>query len=342
MEIKERIQNLSKSVGNYLYRFVLLQLFITLISWPILIAWGLPLSLLSPLGNLIFSPFLYGALFLSSLLFLTELVGIPNSIIAWALETISQWWFKLLALHDSRFVLATAQPYWWILAAIAILTVLITTLRFTKKPNRSILAFTLLCLCVGASSKLFPVHKDPVSTIPCKKGAVTVIHDKQSTIIVDPGYISSVGSAESWVAYTLVPEIVKRTGRLHINHLITLQPSSRLWQALTELLDKIEIDHLYIPYWQGSLEKSQLRAFCKLKEQCAQHNTKLRRMGDYPITIPLDYNNHCTIVPLEHMLKYAESTYRSLGITGMVDTQSFTFYAAQEKNQSIKGTIHGT
>lgn len=342
MEIKERIVALGKSMSKYLYRFIFLQLFITLISWPILIAWGLPLSLLSPIGNLIFSPFLYVALFLSSLLFFTELFCIPNTIIAWALETISHWWFTLLAWHDSRFVLATAQPYWWVLVVIAVVTVLITVLRFTKKPHRSIIAFTILCLCVGGSSKLFPVHQDPISSIACKKGTITVVHDATSTLVIDPGYISSQGSAESWVAFTLVPEIVKRTGKLHIDHFITLQPSSRLWQALTELLDKIEIDTLYIPYWQGTLDKSQLRAFCKLKEHCATTNTKLRRMADYPVTIPLSGANHCTIVPLEHTLKYAESTYRSLGITGAIDTHSFTFYAAQEKNKAIKGTIHGT
>lgn len=342
MEIKEHITGISKSISAYLYRFILLQLFITLISWPILIAWGLPLSLLSPIGNLIFSPFLYSALFLSSLLFFTELVGIPNMLIAWAFETLCTWWLKLLAWHDNRLILACAQPYWWILVIIAVITVLITVLRFTKKPHRSIIAFSLLFVGLGLSSKLFPVYQNPINPIPCKKGNITIIQDPEQTIVIDPGYISSIGSAESWVTYTLVPEMVKRTGRLHITHFITLQPSSRLWQALTELLNKIEIDHLYIPYWQGNLEKSQLRAFCKLKEKCMQTNTKLRRMSDYPLSIGLSGTNHCTIVPLDHSLKYAESTFRSLGITGKIDTHSFTFYAAQEKNKSIKGIIHGT
>ena len=43
---------------QWLTNFALVQLFLTLISLPILIAWGLPISCISPIGNMIYNPLL--------------------------------------------------------------------------------------------------------------------------------------------------------------------------------------------------------------------------------------------------------------------------------------------
>jgi hypothetical protein len=339
MNTKNIYSRLSATVGKRLYRFFILQLFITLVSWPILIAWGLPLSLLSPLGNLLFSPFLTLSLFLSSLLFFTELLLIPNTWIAYLFEWSTQWWFTLLSWHEKRAIIACAQPYWWLLAGIACITVMVTCLRYFKKTYRSFVAFSLLCICVFGVTKLFPVYKHPIDSIACKKGSITIVHDTDTTIVIDQGYLASMSSAESWITFTLIPEVVKRTGHMHIDHFITLQPSSRIWTALNQLLEKITVDHLYIPLWEGDIPSTYIRTFCRLKYHCLETNTTLHRMGKYPTAIPMNNNNHCTVVPLDHVLKYGEGKYQSLGVTGSIDSHRFTLYAAQEKNKAVKGVI---
>ena len=85
MTSEEKKLNLNKMkhtfearVNYWLMRTIYVQLYLSLMSSPILIYWGLPVSLASPLGNILFNPLLVVFLFFSSLLFFTELLHIPN------------------------------------------------------------------------------------------------------------------------------------------------------------------------------------------------------------------------------------------------------------------------
>lgn len=89
------IRTALKKIGPWIGKFLYLQLFISLIAFPLLLCWGLPISLLSPVGNLIFGPFLTVFLFLSSMLFFTELLYLPNGWIASVLDTFTQSWLSL-------------------------------------------------------------------------------------------------------------------------------------------------------------------------------------------------------------------------------------------------------
>src|SRR5437763_195216 len=103
------ISSLAKKVKFFIIRFVQLQLFITLFSLPLLISWGIPLSLLSPLGNLIFGPVLTIFLFLSSLIFFSELIGIPNGLLIALLEKITTWWLCIMHANTQSWLVGFSQ-----------------------------------------------------------------------------------------------------------------------------------------------------------------------------------------------------------------------------------------
>ena len=200
--------------------FMILQLFITCISLPILIWWGLPVSLLSPLGNLFFSPFLTAFLTIASLLFFTELLCIPNGFFAWLLDGITTIWLKLLAWHPPGMLHAFAQPPLWILLLPPIAALIIISHHTTKHPKKSgaLLALTLFLFCFAL--KTVQTQDAQLFGIECNGSDVIVLHKHNTITIIDPGAIGRRPSGPSWVQYNLLSQLAKKTGCRHINHLV--------------------------------------------------------------------------------------------------------------------------
>ena len=105
---------------NYLIRFSLTQLFLTAGAMPILIGWGLGTSVMSLVGNLIFTPVLIVFILLSSLLLFTELLGIPNAYVALTINHITAWWEYALSFGSSSWMIECARPPTVVLIAFVI------------------------------------------------------------------------------------------------------------------------------------------------------------------------------------------------------------------------------
>src|SRR5579862_7575785 len=97
-----------------------MQLFLSLVSLPILASWGLPISLMSPIGNVIFSPLLTLFLLLSSIIFFCELFCIPNEFFVWLLELVSQVWRWGLSCTYGSALIACKKPALWLCIAITL------------------------------------------------------------------------------------------------------------------------------------------------------------------------------------------------------------------------------
>ncbi len=93
-------------LAYYLTHYIQIQLFITLMSLPVLMWWGLPFSLMSFVGNLIFSPIIVAFLTLSSLIFMTELASIPNYYLVWSLEKVTTVMTTLLSYGSKNWLVA--------------------------------------------------------------------------------------------------------------------------------------------------------------------------------------------------------------------------------------------
>ena len=309
-------------------RFVILQLFLTLVSLPIIIAWGLPISALSPLGNFIFSPVLTLFLLVSSLLFFCELLHIPNTWLALLLEYITTLWHMLLGWANNTGLFAFSKPPAWALVSIPVVT--LYAVSRLQKPLRTIIGLGLLFIATAVLLKAFNSPERTVHYIPCNNGHVTLVRDNNQLVLIDPGVIGSRPSASSWVSYTLIPEIIKQTGALTIDHLVVCKLNTIIFEALTTLCTKITVKNLYLPKWYGMLPHAAWFNFKKLRD----NYTTVHRINNFSKSIFLTPSAHTAIQiePNEKKQTYKEITYPTIQVIGHVDNQPLTIYAAQHKN----------
>lgn len=267
-----------QKIISWLIRFVYLQLLVTLFSLPILVYWGIPLSLLSPIGNLIFTPFLTLFLFLSSLIFFLELLWLPNQWLIYLLECVTTIWTHLTHYGSNKYLVGFAQPPWWFFVfVIGSIIFIIHYKKLTSYAKRSI----LLCVVLLVSCtflKLF-CKQTAHDAIICKKGELTFIKTDSATILIDPGYVSAHSSAASWIEYTLVPELIKKYGITAIDHLVLLKPGIRIFEAFETLARTVTIKNCYCPLWSGT-DPALNRSFITLKKTVEINGGILHRFGD--------------------------------------------------------------
>src|SRR5579862_4537065 len=98
------------SFTRWLLQAAAVQTFLTLVSLPILVAWGLPLSYLTPVGTLLFTPILTAYLWCALAVFFTTLCAIPNSYCIAALQYVSDWWLWILGLIKTPWQIGFVCP----------------------------------------------------------------------------------------------------------------------------------------------------------------------------------------------------------------------------------------
>lgn len=218
------INSMYKKIYNFLLSFLELQLFVSLISWPLLIAWGIPLSWATPVGNLVFNPFLSFFIFISSLCFFTELLYIPNSFFIWLLEKITHLWFWCISWGTSHFLLYFPKPPFYILMSIALCALL--TLITTEKQFLRIICFSFFFIIFG-----FATHYLSENTQFChvlehtNKRVILCTYNKKSYLLVET--LSS-AHLDNWVLYTLQPLLIQATGKNTLDALIVTKKHSSI------------------------------------------------------------------------------------------------------------------
>lgn len=256
---------LATKFNSYIVRFIQLQLFITLFSLPILIAWGLPFSLLSPLGNLLFGPLLTLFLFLSSVIFFTELLYIPNGLALYCLEKLTSWWLFIMHADTQRWLLGFTKPSPYFLTTIVALSILIMVFKKTNGIYVSIACFSALFFGVSLYLHCMTSQHSSHSTLACNKGEIHIIVANNKLVVIDPGFIGQRLSAPSFVQYTLIPHLIKLTGKTKIDHLILLQPGELLFEAVERLCTKIKVKNIYLVCWDGPMQPSSLWRYGALR-----------------------------------------------------------------------------
>lgn len=297
-----------KSYINKSLKFIHLQLFITLMSFPIFLAWGLPISIMSAGSTLLFTPLLTAFLLLSSLIFFSELLYLPNSGLIWLIEQVTGFWLYLINFESKSWVIGFTKPPIWFLLLLPLLTVGIMLSRKIKTQKQSIICLTILLVTTIGYLKWLQTPTSLVTSIACNKGEVTLIHKNNKTIIIDPGFIGQRLSAASWAQYTLVPEIIKQTGSTTIDHLIVLKPGIIILEALTTLCANMKVKTIYYPYWSGEMSASEKRSWALLQQALQEHGTTLKRIGKYTLNI----DNLVRIEPQEKQIKAGNKTYTPL------------------------------
>lgn len=314
----------------WVQRAVELQLFLSLVSLPVLVAWGLPFSLMTIASNLLFGPVLSLFLLLSTLVFFCELVSLPNQILIQLLEYLTTAWRSILSWHHHTWLIGFAKPHLAFLCAVVCIAFYIIARR-SWHGMRRIGAYLILFMCMYVVCGWYGGRVPAVSHIPVNGGSVIVIRHADTTTIIDPGYIAQRPSAQSWLQYTLLTWLIQMTGSLTIDHLILLQPGSRIFEAMTTLCPKAHIKHMYVPWWQGTMSRGALRHFCQMKELLERQGVKLVRCGGSKIKIVLSSAAQVCLVPLG-AISQPEYSYCDVGVECSIDKEVVAFYAAKHVN----------
>src|SRR3990172_472364 len=155
--------------------------------------------------------------------------------------------------------------------------------------------------------------------MPCNKGNLTVVHSNHKTVIIDPGCLGTRISAPSYVAYTLVPELIKQSGSLIVDHLIITTAGTVLFQAIEMLNEKMEIQHIYLPYYSGEWDEALRKNFNRLYAKLKHNNVHIHSIKNKPITIE-DNGITITLTPGK-MQQYRTIHYPEIGVSGFIDNK---------------------
>ena len=308
-----------------LLKSVQLQLFISFISLPFLIGWGLPISLVMPISTLMFSPFLTCFLLISSLIFFLELFYLPNTLFIWCLEHITTIWLACLNLEQRAWLIGFQKPPMIILLCIPFVALALVHSKkiITMTTRTSLLALLLITTC--AALKIFPYTRhNAITKITCNKGHITLTNYQNIVTMFDPGYMSSRPNYESFISYTLMPEIIQKTGAMQIDHLVIGKLNKRILDAVQFLATKMVIKNVYIPAWQGKIPPFAWRSYVALKKTMLADNGKLHSIS-YKKQLKHDTDYIISIEPSnEKSISYYDATYKPLCINGTIDAQTFS------------------
>jgi len=318
-------------ITNWFLKFLQLQLVISLTLLVILPSWGISMSILSPIGNIICTPFFIVFLLLSSIIFFLELLHIPNGIFIYLLENIAKLWLWLVPDFHNTFLTSFTKPPILFLLILPIATITILTNKRIKTITQRI---TTLSILFGLSCLYLKVINKPsqcIKNISCNNGHVTYLYHNGTTALIDPGFIGRRISAPSWIYYTLIPEIIKSSGSTQIDHLIIMQPGKVTFDAIQLLIKSLEIKQLYLVNFYGPLKRNTAISLYKLKELAKKRNTRIVRIGQYKKTISLNTtpNIKICIAPEEKNLTYNKTKYPALSLTYNIDNQETKIYSAK-------------
>lgn len=260
----------------YCARFLQVQLFLTIASFPFLVAWGLPLSLMTAVGNFIFSPFLTLFLLCASLIFFTECFFIPNGWLIYCLEIITDSWLWCLSWGKKTWLIGFYKPSLLLLMSFVIVAFIIMQHKKLTKliPSLFSLSF-ILVIFTSYLSLCVPINTTKI--INCGKKQITISLSHGEVEIHDNGSFASKLSPESWIQYSFLSELTKKIGSTHIDHLIITNPGALTFKALSTLCTHITVKKITLPYFTKKLSKYGWKNYFEFKKIVEQEKIQLIR-----------------------------------------------------------------
>jgi hypothetical protein len=242
-------------------------------SAPILLWWGIPISALTLVGNVFFTPFLALFILLSSLFTVCAATGITPTPFAWALNTLTEIWLQLLNLGSKKVLFA--QLYSPILLAMLIAIVLGVGYKlFEAKSHQKILKVLLcgvfLVLCVFA----LPL-KNNSSTLSNNSGTITILDTPQGLNLLDEGFLKGMTNPAKQVSFTIKMPVIRSHGTCKIAQITTNTASIRTFQGLKELVYSMKVEKIVLPQLTNPQKTTFWKAFYGLKYAAQQAGVKL-------------------------------------------------------------------
>lgn len=271
-----------KNIFHNFVNFLTVQLFISLATVPILMMWGIPLSIMTPAGNLIFNPFLSIFLLCSSLIFFTELLCIPNQWLILILEKFTTFWSYCLSFSCKSWLFGFYQPLIGIISCIIIGGILLTHHHKWGQPLYNaclLLTLSVLLICIGFFRPL-----NTSFTVPCGRKKIFVDVQNGRVAVNENGALACKRNPEDWILYTLVPEIIKKTGRTTIDTMTVHSAHQNTFDALIALNQRVQVKSITLPYFNAPDSKFFWRRFFALRKNATEENTILTRSSSTKIS----------------------------------------------------------
>jgi hypothetical protein len=310
-------------VKQNIYTFIGLQLFISCVTLPLFAWWGLPQSILAPIGNIIFSPILTAFLLISTILFFCVLIGLPIGLLCGALEYVTGIWNYLLECAPSSPFIQSIKPPLWLGAAMPLAAFYIVQHKRTTMIAKIALFAFLLITYYGI---LF-VHYTPstvITSFACQSRSAHLIMHKGIITIIDPGAVGQRPSGVSWCEYTLIPEVMKKTGRTTIDHWIVLRPGKITFDALINACCKVRIKNIYIPWWQEHIPYPAFRSFQELKRALHKQGCTVHRLFNKTVCIG---DTGLSVIAGSAVRRYHDAQFPRFEVRGTIDNTPISLYA---------------
>ncbi len=231
--MKRFVQNFKKNLLNFLQ----IQCFLSLVSLPIIVAWGLPFSIMTAVGNFIFSPFITAFLLCASLIFFTELFRIPNGFLIILLEWITQSWLYVLSFGSKTWLISLPETLIPFLCIIALCAFLALQHKKLSSPLYYIGFSTLLIFAIALINK--QTKKMKHTDVICNKKRLSLINNNGKLHLIDQGALGERHNPSSWISYSLLPEISKKFGFTHIDELTYSDNKKTTQKAIDALCKEI-------------------------------------------------------------------------------------------------------
>lgn len=256
-------------------KFLQLQLFISLLSFPLLAAWGLPISIASLMGNFIFTPCVILFVAISTGIFFTELVGIPNMLLIQFLEHVTHGWYYFLSYGKKSWVIGIPSELIPMTYGLAIIALLI----FCHKRWGQLLESTVLFCLLYISFFIAWYRVTP--TIICMtlnkgKSTLSLTSGKNGVMLYDNDYLRRIKS-DSWVEYTLVPMLTKNTGAIVIDTLWLSSFEPKVISVVMDIMDYATVHTVILPYFEKTLIYEEWKEFFKMQEKAREQRVCIKR-----------------------------------------------------------------
>jgi hypothetical protein len=290
-------------ITRWLMQYIELQLFITLLSLPILAQWGITWSGLSFIGNLIFGPLLTLFLALCTTMFFAHILDIPYEWIAHGADNTLKLWQWCGNVFPISHYVGWANPPAWLLLGAPLTAGIIMHLHVLR--YRRVLRVALLCTITIFIVLYGSVYRPAVGTIvpitvqPGKQLQI-IVHDHGCSLIDTNKSFCQKTVTASWLRYTLLSEIARSTGAVKLKHIIVIDPTPKSYQQIAALASFIDIECIWI------IKSDYQSDFIKLKFEelvtiARQRNIQLECI-EKSGTIFLDPYSHISIQQRYHKI----------------------------------------
>ncbi len=267
---------------HWLLQFSLAQLVVTLISLPLLIAWGLPLSYMTPISNLIFTPVLSAFISLSTILFICELLSIPAGWIIYLLTKLTDFWLFVLSFGSNSWLFGVTchHPIILWLCALGTIALLFATQHYSLK--RKVICFCIyLTIFLVYFNKIAP-PRNGIHQMNKNKASLIIKRKNGTTYLEDHGLLTRRTNQRSWAVFTFRPTLLKFAGSLAIDNITSDHINPSTIKTLITLFDYVMIKNITL-----NLTKAKAKQHKELLEQLCKkgvfHSTCILLNYDVPV-----------------------------------------------------------